>query len=178
MASGRQTGPRVAAALLVAAWALPVLAEPGRRLAATRPGQGSQLVGAQSPLAGRWKADLSRSNRDPNHQFKSATLEFSVVGDTVTIAHGGVNAAGHQESGVTKLQANGTEQVLPEAPGLVIVTRWVGPRVLDTVTRQDDRTVAHGVYAVSVDGNTLTATVSGSDQTGTAFEQVIVFDRE
>lgn len=177
MASGRQTGLRVAA-LLVAAWAVPVLAEPGRRPVATRAGQGSQMIGEQSPLAGLWKADLSRSNRDPNHQFKSATLEFGVVGDTVTITHGGVNAAGRQESGVTKLQADGTEQVLPEAPGLIVVTRWVGPRVLDTVARQADRTVAHGVYAVSADGNTLTATVSGSDESGGAFEQVIVFDRE
>lgn len=34
------------------------------------------------------------------------------------------------------------------------------------------------LYQVSADGKTLTATVSGTDVSGTDFEQVIVFDRK
>lgn len=132
----------------------------------------------QSPFVGKWTANVSESKRDPNHLFESATLEFAVDGDTVTLTHGGINASGHQESGVTTLRADGTEQVLPQAPGVVVITRWMGPRVLDTVARKGDATAGHGVYEVSADGKTLTATVSGTDASGTDFEQVIVFDRE
>jgi hypothetical protein len=101
-----------------------------------------------------------------------------VVGDTVTLTHGGVNASGHQESGVTTLQADGKEHTMAKAPGMVVITRWVGSRTLDMVARKGDETVSRGLYEVSVDNKTLTATVSGTDASGTDFEQVIVFDRE
>jgi hypothetical protein len=131
-----------------------------------------------SPFVGSWTANLSKSERDPNHQFESATLRFEVEGNTVTLTHGGVNASGQQESGVTTLEADGKEHPIPEAPGVVVVTRWVGSRGLETVAKKGDQTVGRGIYEVSHDGRTLTATVSGTDARGNDFEQVIVFDRD
>jgi len=166
------------AVLLFAVVAVPGMAEPLLRPPTTTPSQESQVGTEQSPFVGNWTANLSKSKRDPHHQFESATLDFAVTGDTVTITHGGINGSGQQESGVTELQADGKEHPFPGAPGIVHVTRWVGKHVLETVGKKGDQVTGRGVYEVSADGKTLTATVSGTGASGTEFEQVIVFDRE
>lgn len=144
--------------------AVPLLADP----------QGSE----SSPLSGTWVANIEKSKRHPNHQFQSATMEFTVAGNTVTLKHGGVNAGGQQESGTVVLQADGQEHPIPEAPGVTVVTRWVGPRVLHTIGKSAGAQVGEQTYEVSTDGKTLTAKVSGVDGSGAHFDQVIVFDRK
>jgi hypothetical protein len=131
-----------------------------------------------SPFSGIWVANIAKSKRHPNHQFQSATMEFVVVGNTVTLTHDGVNAGGQQESGTVVLQADGKEHPVPEAPGVTVVTRWVGPRVLQTIGKSAGAQVGEQTYEVSTDGNTLTAKVSGVDASGSRFDQVIVFDRK
>ena len=131
------------------------------------------------PFLGTWIANLEKSRRHANHQFQSATLTFDISGDVVSITHGGVNMSGKAESGKTVLHADGIEHaVSPQAPGVVAATRWIGTSVLATEASKDGRSVGRATYAVSDDGNTLTATVSGIDAAGKAFDQVIVFDRE
>ena len=131
-----------------------------------------------SVLAGVWVANLSKSRRHANHQFQCATLTVNVDGDLVSLHHAGVNMAGKEESGTTILQADGVEhEVSPQAPGVVVVARWAGPRILETEAKKEGRTIGKGSYAVSDDLTTLTATVGGTDAAGAPFEQVIVFDR-
>jgi hypothetical protein len=155
------------------------VAEPLLGQATTSPSQSGQTVAAKpSPFVGNWAANLSKSKQHSNHQFQSATLQFVVNGDTVTLTHGGVNAAGQEESGTMTVQADGKERPIPQAPGMASVVRWIGSRVLETVGKKDGEIVGHGTYEVSADGKTLTATVSGRDGSGAAFEQVIVFDRK
>jgi hypothetical protein len=130
-----------------------------------------------NPFAGTWVANVEKSRRHANHQFQSATLSFEVSGDAVSLTHGGVNMAGKHESGTTVLHADGQEHPVSQAPGVVVVTKWVGTHVLESEGWKDGRSVGKGTYAVSEDGKTLTATVAGTDAAGAAFEQVIVFDR-
>lgn len=131
-----------------------------------------------SPFSGTWVANIEKSKRHPNHQFKSATMEFTVAGTQVTLKHGGVNAGGQQESGTVVLQADGQEHPIPEAPGVTVVTRWIGPRVLHTIGKSAGAQVGEQTYEVSTDGKILTAKVSGVDASGAHFDQVIVFDRK
>jgi hypothetical protein len=131
------------------------------------------------PFSGTWAANIAKSQRDPNHQFQSATLRFVVYGDAVSLTHTGVNMSGKEESGTTHLNADGTPRpVSPHAPGVMVTTRWVGSHVLETAAMKDGELVGHGRYEVSGDGQTLTAKVSGTDGSGKPFSQVIVFDRE
>jgi hypothetical protein len=131
-----------------------------------------------NPFVGTWVANIEKSRRHANHQFHSATLSFEVSGEVVTLTHSGVNMAGKQESGTTVLHPDGQEHpVSSQAPGVVVVTKWVNSHVLTSEGRKDGHTVGTGTYAVSEDGATLTATVAGTDAAGAAFEQVIVFDR-
>jgi hypothetical protein len=131
-----------------------------------------------SPISGTWQANIEKSNRDPNHQFQSATMQFVVVGDTVTLTYGGVNAGGQQESGTVVLQADGKEHPVPGQAGVTVATRWLGPRLLQTIGRSGGAQVGEQSYEVSTDGKTLVAKVSGMDASGRRFEQVIVFDRK
>jgi hypothetical protein len=50
-------------------------------------------------------------------------------------------------------------------------------RTLEVVATKNGAIVGSGVYEVSEDGATLTATMSGVDASGRRFEQAIVFDR-
>ena len=130
-----------------------------------------------SPLAGVWVANIEKSSRHANHQFQSATLTVSVTGDLVSLRHAGVNMSGKEEAGTTELRADGEAHPVSHAPGVTVTTRWAATHILETEAWKDGLSAGRGVYAVSPDGRTLTATVGGTDAAGAAFEQVIVFDR-
>jgi hypothetical protein len=140
-----------------------------------RPSKESQ---EDSPFAGTWVENIAKSKQHPNHQFESTTLKFAVVGNTVTITHSRVNAGGKKESGTVVLQADGQEHPVSEQPGIVVVTTWSGPRLLHAVAKEVGAEVGESVYEVSTDGKTLTATVSGTDLSGSPFYQVVVYDRK
>lgn len=131
-----------------------------------------------SAFAGTWVANIEKSRRHPNHQFKSATMQLVVVGDIVILTHGGVNAGGQEESGKVVLQADGKEHPVPEAPGVTVVTRWLGSRVLQSIAKSAGAQVGEQTYEVSADGKTLTAKASGTDASGASFDQVIAFDHQ
>lgn len=128
-------------------------------------------------LVGTWIANLEQSQRDPNHQFQRATMRFDVAGETVSLVYGGINASGRQEHGRQVLHADGQEHAVQEAPGIVAVTA-LEPGLLRTTATKDGVVVGRAAYKASDDGRTMTATVSGVDAAGRAFDQVIVFDRE
>ena len=131
------------------------------------------------PFTGTWIANVAKSRRHPNHLFQSAMLRFDVSGDVVALTQSGVNMSGKQESSSLTLHADGVEHaVSPQAPGVVVLTKWIGERVLEMTAKKDGGVIGGGSYEVSSDGQTLTANVSGIDAQGAAFEQTIVFDRE
>jgi hypothetical protein len=130
------------------------------------------------PFTGHWVANLSKSRRHANHQFERATMTFEVTGETVSFTYEGTNAAGKHESSGMVLHPDGLEHpVSPEAPGVMILSEWVGTHRIDTQARKDGNLLGRGSYEVSGDATVLTATVSGVDASGSSFEQVIVFDR-
>src|SRR5688572_30175709 len=131
-----------------------------------------------NPLSGQWIANLEKSRRHENHQFQSAALRFEVSGNTIALTQSGVNMSGKDESSTLTLVADGEEHpVSPQAPGVVVISKWIGPHILETVGKRGDAILGRGTYEVAADGQTLTATVAGIDAQGKAFEQVIVFDR-
>lgn len=132
----------------------------------------------KNPLSGAWQANISKSTRHPNHLFKSIALRFEVSEDVVSMTFNGVNMSDVEETGTFKFHPDGKEHPVPGAPGVVELSRWAGPRILETVAKQDGKVVGHSSYEVSEDGKTLTAKISGSDAGGLEFEQIIVCDRQ
>ncbi len=136
----------------------------------------SALTQEKNPLAGTWKANLSKSRRHPNHLFRSLTLHFEVSDDAVLLTYTGVNMAGKQESATRKLHPDAKEYPVAEAPGVVEVAKWVGSHILEVAAKKDGKVIGQSAYEVSSDGKTLTAKIKGVDAKGAEFEQVIVFD--
>jgi len=131
------------------------------------------------PFTGTWIANLAKSRRHENHQFQSLTMQFDVSGNAISLTHSGVNMSGKNESGTLMLQADGEERpASPQAPGVMVVTRWIGTHGPETIGKRGADILGRGTYEVSADGRTLTANVAGIDGQGAAFEQQIVFDRE
>jgi hypothetical protein len=126
-------------------------------------------------LTGTWIANVEESRRDPNHQFSRATMRFEVAGDVVTLAYGGINASGRHEQGVQTLHADGHPHAVVDASGVATIST-LAARGLQTVGLANGAEVGRARYEVSEDGRTMTATVSGIDGNGKAFDQVIVFD--
>src|SRR5512145_1795571 len=83
------------------------------------------------PMSGTWKANLEKSKRHPNHMFSSLTMTIDVTSDAVIITFTGVNMSGKEEAGTTKMIPDGKEYTIPQAKGVVQVTRWVNPNTLE-----------------------------------------------
>lgn len=129
------------------------------------------------PLTGTWVASLEKSRRHPNHQFRSVTMRFEIAGDAVTLTYEGVNAAGNPEASTQQLRADGEPHELAAAPGFTAISTLAADR-LESIGQKDGVVLGRSTYAVSPDGQTMTATVSGVDTAGLPFDQVIVFDRQ
>jgi hypothetical protein len=129
------------------------------------------------PLAGVWVADPSKSQRHANHQFQSATMRFEISDATVSLSYSGVNASGKREESAQVLRADGQEHGIEQAPGIVAI-KTLDERALHCIANKDGAEVGRSMYEVSEDGQTMTATVSGTDASGRPFDQVIVFDRD
>lgn len=121
-----------------------------------------------NPFAGTWMADLSKSRRHPLNQFQSATLQFAVVGDNVTITNVVVDTSGREEHSQNTILADGTEHPAENRNGYVVLARWRGSRVLEAVVKKDGQVEGLVTYEVSDDGKTLTLSTD---------EQLGVFDR-
>ena len=118
------------------------------------------------PLAGRWIADVSRSQRHPANLFQSATIEFGVDGNTVNVEQEFADEAGQVVRNHMSIVADGAARAMSN--GYVLTARWRGAHALDTVATKDGAVVGAGRYEVSPDGRRLTII---------AADQVIVFDR-
>jgi hypothetical protein len=120
-----------------------------------------------SPLAGRWVADLSKSKRNEANLFRRATIDVSVAGSRVTIAHDAIDEFGREDTGINTLDADGMERV--HAHGYRLTVRWAGSHVLEVMTTHAGLPAKGATYEVSPDGRTLTVST---------IDQRIVFERQ
>jgi hypothetical protein len=99
-----------------------------------------------NPLVATWMANLSKSRRHPANQFQSATLQFEVVGDTVTIDNVVVDASGCEEHGRNAVLADGIERPSGHGDGYSLMVKWRGSHILETVAKKDGQIVGWGTY--------------------------------
>ncbi|HEY6179109.1 MAG TPA: hypothetical protein VIX73_31865 [Kofleriaceae bacterium] len=142
---------------------------------------GAPRTAAGSPFVGTWTANLAESKRHPANLFQSATLEFAVDGNAVTITHRGTGATGEAEHSTNRLEVDGEEHPSGPAHAYAVTAKWHGARVLETTARKQGRIVGRGTYEVSSNGKLLVVSTrapgANADGWATEFEQVILFDR-
>ena len=115
-----------------------------------------------NPFVGKWTVDLSKSKRHPANQFKSATLEFTVEGNKVSIIDVVIDESGHEVTGKNTILVDGNEHSSENGSGYVLVAKWIGPRVIETLAKKNGQAAGWGKYEISDDGKTLT--ISGDEQ--------------
>jgi hypothetical protein len=129
---------------------------------------------SQHPFVGHWKADLSKSE-PVDSQIQGISLEVAIVADTVSFALKVIDASGQEVGlGTTTFQTDGKEHPHDDlTPGTVVVAKWNGSDILETVQTRKDGQVVRVTYEISSNRRTLTTRTS--DNLG---KQVIVFDRQ
>lgn len=115
-------------------------------------------VPTASPFAGTWRANLANSKPHPANQFRSATLQFSVRGNVVTIGQSLVGESGQEERYRTALHVDGREHVSDDRPGLRVIAAWRGSHSFQVIAKTDGEIVGAGTYEVSADGRELNVT--------------------
>jgi len=118
-------------------------------------------------LTGAWTANVPESTPHPDDPFRSATLEFAVEGDLVTITDVVIDASGREERGRNMLHADGVERTYEHGYG--VAARWLSERALEATVTKQGALEGRVTYEVSTDGNTLTLTAG---EQRTTFESI------
>jgi hypothetical protein len=134
----------------------------------------------ENPFVGTWILNLDKSQFDVNHRPAGGSMRFELETDGSLL----MTAEGIGENGAKiaerpqKFVPDGIVRPLEGLSGLSSVCRSRNASSLEAEARRDDGTVVgKGVYAVSRDGETLTATTSGFDSQMRRFEIQTVWDR-
>jgi hypothetical protein len=114
-----------------------------------------------NPFVGKWIANLSKSKRHPANQFQSATIEFSVDGDTVTIVDTLLDESGREQTTRNTILVDENEH--SSVNGYILIASWIHSHAFETIAKKDGQQVGWGVYEVSADGKILT--ISSEEQT-------------
>ena len=130
------------------------------------------LPAADNPFVGTWILNLSKSKMAANAQYKSVTLQFAAVFDTVTVGSKFVAASGQEQTATELFHADGKEHPGTLSSGVLHTARWVNARMIEITAKKDGKDMGVMQYEVSADGKTLTSRYS------TMPEQVLVFDRQ
>ena len=133
------------------------------------------IVSAQDHrvFTGHWIGNLAQSSIRANANIQRFTLDVAVAADLITLTDHTIDASGRDVGyGTTAFRTDGIAYPHDElAPGLTVVARWSGDRVLETVLTRPN-VVDRITYEVSADGTRLTTKTSGPLGT-----QTFVFDR-
>jgi len=134
----------------------------------------------ENPFIGTWILNLEKSQFDADHRPAGGKMIFELgpEGRLLMTAEGiGGNGAKVAER-PQEFVPDGIVRPLDGLPGLSSVCRSPNASTLEAEARRDDgMVVGKGVYAVSADGKTLTATTSGVDSQLRQFEIRTVWDR-
>jgi hypothetical protein len=132
------------------------------------------------PFVGTWKLNRDRSELSPHHQPKEGTmsLTLSAEGHYLMTAEG-VNAKGERvHERPQRMIPDGRPYPVPDFSGLSAICVRPDSRTLRAEVRREDGSIAgQGVYEVSSDGISLTATNSGFDSQLREFRQRTVWER-
>ena len=133
------------------------------------------------PFVGTWNLNRDRSEFSPHHQPKEATMTLTLnpEGHYLMIAEG-VNAKGERvHERPQRMIPDGQPYPVPDFPGLSAVCIRPDARTLRAEVRREEGSIAgQGVFELTPDGLSLTATNSGFDSQLREFKQRTLWNRK
>ena len=133
----------------------------------------------RDPFVGTWKLNPGRSNFDPNHRPKDATMRISFADGSYEMRASGTSEKGEPVTEKPQiLIPDGKPYPVPDFIGLVAITTRPDPNTMHSVARREDGTTAgEGRFTVSADGSSMSATAAGFDTQLRRFETRTEWDR-
>ena len=131
-------------------------------------------------FTGTWTLNVDQSQFNANHRPAAGTMTFApdAEGNLLMTATGVDGQGASVTERPQKFIADGKPRPVEGFPGLSSVCQSPDPRTLEAEARREDGVVVgKGVYSISPDGKTLTATTSGFDSQLRQFEIKTVWDR-
>ena len=132
------------------------------------------------PFVGTWKLNPGRSQFDPNHQPREATMRWQIESDVgyLLLAEGLDEKGAHVAEKPQKLFPDGRGYPVENFPGLKCVTSRPNANTVRAEVKREDGSVAgEGSYIVADDGASMTAVTAGFDSQLRRFEMRTHWDK-
>src|SRR5215467_12342263 len=108
----------------------------------------ASLPAADNPFVATWTLNLSKSKLPANFQFKTMTLQFAVVFDTVTIGTEFVTASGQEQTATELFHTDGKEHPGTLSAGVLHTARWVNARTIEASAKKDGKDIGVMTYEI------------------------------
>jgi hypothetical protein len=139
---------------------------------------GGLVLAQNNPFAGTWKLNLAKSKYDPGPPPKSQTRTWDPSGN---VSVEGVNAAGKPVAYGYPIKNDGkdypTTGAVPNAAD-TIATKRINANTVEASFKRGGKHAETTRFVVSKDGNVLTITAKGTLPDGTAFNNLLVWDKQ
>jgi hypothetical protein len=145
-------------------------------------GLASGVLFAQTdPFAGTWKMNSAKTKYNPGPAPKSTTQTYEAQGNGVKFSSEGTAADGSRVAWSYTSNFDGKDNPVtgtgPNGADTIALKR-LNPNRIDVSTKKGGKEIAVARLAVSKDGKVLTVTVKGTNASGQAMNNVIVFDKQ
>jgi hypothetical protein len=134
---------------------------------------------AADPVIGTWQLNVAKSKFSPGPGPKSQTRTYADSPDGTALTIKSVSADGKESNMTLTFKTDGKPSKANGNPDFdtVKVTR-VDERTVKSLQTRGGADAGSGVRSVSKDGKTLTFKQKGTHADGTAYDDVLVYDRE
>jgi hypothetical protein len=134
---------------------------------------------ADDPVLGTWKLNVARSKFTPGPGWRSQVRVYEAVPAGVSVAWTGVDAGGETMRVSYTYNYDGLDYPMAgsasyDTLNAVRIDAWT----VRSEEKRAGKTVGVAVRKVSPDGKVLTITDEGTNRSGQAFSQLLVFDRQ
>ncbi len=132
----------------------------------------------EDPFSGDWKLSPEKSQFDPNHRPSNGTMHWEQTSEGYRMTAEKVLGDGRVvEERPTNFILDGKEHATPDLPGWSATMSRLAPNTIEVESKNVGRRVGKASYVVSIDGATMTASVSSVDVQQRPFQTVLVWDR-
>ena len=141
---------------------------------------------AAEPLAGTWKANISKSKYEPADMAgKSSTVTYAFSGSKVTATIDQVNAKGqkvHTEYTATLDGADSpwksTIDGKPSTTQDAVTFKKLGPSTYHVENKLKGKVLTVNHIVVAADGKSRTSTTTGTNADGMTIKNVVYYDKQ
>ena len=141
----------------------------------------SGMVLAQSDAhIGTWKLNLAKSKYDPGPASKSETRKYEATDGGYKFSGTTVTADGKTHSSAFTVKYDGKDYPYTADPNGAdtLAVKLVDANHLDSTLKKGGKVLYTSKVVVSDGGKVMTITSKGTDGSGKAFDNVLVYDRQ